>query len=75
MRGEELTAGDDVIYRPAGDKEPQYTVSIYHTETGELVKKMGPMSERKADKVYDGASRNLNHDEYHIEIDRVEDSE
>ena len=57
------------------ETEPQYTVNIYHTETGELVKKMGPMSERKADKVYEGASRNLNHDEYHIEIDPVEEAE
>ena len=54
------------------ETEPQYTVNIYHTTTGELVKQMGPMSERKADKVYAGASINLNHDEYHIEIKPVE---
>ena len=55
--------------------EPQYTVNIYHTTTGELVTQMGPMGERKADKVYAGASINLNHDEYHIDIEPVEDNE
>lgn len=47
--------------------EKQFIVRIVHTETGEVVKTMGPMSARKADKVYDGASINLNHDAYHIE--------
>ena len=52
--------------------EPQYTVNIYHTTTGELVKQMGPMGQRKADKVYAGAWINLNHGEYHIDIEPVE---
>jgi hypothetical protein len=34
----------------------------------EVVKRMGPMHERRADKVADGASINLNHDEYSVRI-------
>lgn len=33
-----------------------------------IVKRMGPMSEWKAEKVEDGANINLNHDEYYTRI-------
>jgi hypothetical protein len=43
-------------------------VEIVNTKTDEVVKRMGPMSERKAEKVESGASINLNHEEYHTRI-------
>lgn len=43
-------------------------VEIVNTETEEVVERMGPMTERKADKVENGASINLNHEKYHTRI-------
>jgi hypothetical protein len=43
-------------------------VEIVNTKTGEVVKRMGPMSERSADRVEDGANINLNHAEYFTRI-------
>lgn len=34
-------------------------VEVFEIETGEVVKRLGPMPEPKADKVYDGVSINL----------------
>ena len=46
----------------------QYFVEIVRYETDEVVKRMGPMDERKADKVDSGANINLNHDGYYTRI-------
>jgi hypothetical protein len=43
-------------------------VEIVETETGKVEKRMGPMSERKAEKVEDGANINLDHENYHTRI-------
>lgn len=47
-------------------------VEIVNTTTDEVVKRMGPMNERTAERVESGANINLNHDEYHTRI--VEES-
>lgn len=46
----------------------QSYVEIVRYEGEEIVKRMGPMSERKADKVMDGADINLNHEDYFVRI-------
>jgi hypothetical protein len=43
-------------------------VEIYVFDTGEVVERMGPMPERRADRVADGASINLNHNKYGVRI-------
>jgi hypothetical protein len=45
-----------------------FYVEIVKKATGEVVQRMGPMLERKADRVESGASINLNHDEYFTRI-------
>jgi len=50
-------------------------VDIVETATGKREKRMGPMSERKAEKVDSGANRNLNHERFHTEINPVTDEE
>lgn len=45
-----------------------YYVEIVNYDTDEVVKRMGPMSERKADKVDNAANINLNHDKYYTRI-------
>jgi hypothetical protein len=45
-----------------------YYVEIVKTDLGEVVKRLGPFSERKADRVDDGANINLNHSEYFTRI-------
>jgi hypothetical protein len=47
-----------------------FFVEIVERSTGAVVKRMGPMNERKADKVESGASINLNHDDYFTRIVR-----
>ena len=44
----------------------QYHVEIVRFDGNEVVKKMGPMPKRKADKVARGADINLNHKDYHV---------
>jgi len=46
----------------------KFYVEIVKSSSGEVVKRMGPMSEKKADKVEFGASINLNHEEYFTRI-------
>ena len=47
----------------------EYYVDIMKFENdGELVERMGPFTERKADKVDGGVNMNLNHDEYYTLI-------
>jgi len=48
--------------------EREFFVEIVKRETDEVMSRMGPMAERKADKVRSGASINLNHDEYFVRI-------
>lgn len=43
-------------------------VEIVEIDTDKVIKRMGPMSERKADRVEDGASMNLNHAKYFTRI-------
>lgn len=43
-------------------------VLIVRYTTGKVIKRMGPMSERKAEKVERGATINLNHAEFHSRI-------
>lgn len=45
-----------------------FYVEIVRTLTGEVVERMGPMSERTAERVENGALINLNHDEYFTRI-------
>ena len=49
-----------------------YYVKIAETATGKVEKRMGPMSEGKADRVERGASINLDHAEYHIDVEEIE---
>lgn len=51
----------------------RYYVEIVHNETGNVVKRLGPMTERKADRVEDGVNEKLNHDHFYTRI--VEDTE
>lgn len=43
-----------------------FYVEIVDRKTGVAIKRMGPMDARKADRVQDGASINLNHDDYFV---------
>lgn len=47
----------------------EYYVEIVDTETDEVVKRMGPMSERRAEQVEDGANINLDHERFHTRIE------
>ena len=40
-------------------------VEIRESESNKLVRRMGPMSERRAEGVEDGANINLNHEKFH----------
>ncbi len=44
-------------------------VEIVHTEDGKVVKRLGPHTERTADKIADGMSINLNYDKYHVTVE------
>ena len=46
----------------------EYYVEIVKLDTDEIVKKMGPMPEYKAERVERGASINLNHEYYYTRI-------
>lgn len=43
-------------------------VEISSKSTGEIVKRMGPFDERKADRVASGASINMNHEDYRVTV-------
>jgi hypothetical protein len=45
-----------------------YYVIVRRLADESVVSKLGPMSERNSDRVYDGLSANLNHDKYYIDI-------
>ena len=44
----------------------QFYVEIVRDKGDKVMKRMGPMGERRADKVADGASINLNHEHYFV---------
>jgi hypothetical protein len=44
----------------------EYLVKVIEDSSGQVVKNLGPMPERKADKVFDGLMAQLNHDEYSV---------
>lgn len=46
----------------------QYFVEIVAYDNAEVVKRMGPMSERKAERVDKGANINLDHEHYYTRI-------
>jgi len=46
----------------------EYYVEIVSYEEDEVIKRMGPMSEQKAEKVEIGASINLSHGRYYTRI-------
>jgi hypothetical protein len=50
-----------------------YFVEIVKHVSLEVVKRMGPMPERKADKVDAGVNINLNHEEYYTRIVNKDD--
>ena len=45
-----------------------FVVTIVETETGEIVKTFDPCSERRANKIEDGASINLDHTRFHTRL-------
>lgn len=49
-----------------------YYVRIIDLETGAVEKEMGPMSERRAEKVADGVSINLDHDRFSVTVEPEE---
>ena len=46
----------------------EFYVEVRRWEGDSCVKRMGPMSEAKADKVADGVSINLDHENYYVHI-------
>lgn len=46
----------------------EYYVEIVESETDEVVKRMGPMSEWRAEKVERGVNINLNHEMFHTRL-------
>jgi hypothetical protein len=52
-------------------KEPGWYVQIVETATSKIEKEMGPMTERRAQKVESGASINLNHEKFHTNLVEV----
>lgn len=48
-----------------------YYVEVVEYGTDKVVKQLGPMSERKADRVDDGLNINLDHDKYYTRIVRL----
>ena len=52
-------------------KRPGFYVKIVETATGKVHREMGPHSERKADKIADGASINLDHERFHVDVVEV----
>jgi len=53
----------------------RYTVRIIHTESGRVDLEMKNMGQRHATKVKQGAEINLDHENYHVEIDKQEEEE
>jgi hypothetical protein len=49
-------------------KNDTWFVEIVDSETDKVVKRMGPMSERKAEKVERGAEINLDHEHFFVRV-------
>lgn len=45
-----------------------FYVEVVNSKTEEVIEKLGPMPERKADRTEDGMNINLNHEEYFTRI-------
>ena len=45
-----------------------YFVEVVDWDSGEAIKRLGPMTKRKAERVDDGLNINLDHDRYHTRI-------
>ena len=45
-----------------------FFVEIVEASSGDVVKRIGPVSERQAEKIEDGASINLDHEQYFTRI-------
>lgn len=56
------------VLESAGGEDVEYFVEIVNFETGEVSRRMGPMSERRADKVADGASINMDHERFFVRV-------
>ena len=67
-----LLGGGNVIMEGDG---MQYYVQILTLDGDVLEEEMGPMSERKADRVEGGVMINLNHDEYWTRVISTEERE
>lgn len=50
---------------------PGWYVEITERATGKVIKRRGPMDERKAEKVCGGASINLDHDRFSVDTREV----
>lgn len=46
----------------------QYFVEVVKTESDEVVRRLGPHSERKADQIERGININLNDEDYHTRV-------
>ena len=55
------------------DMSDKYYVEIIEHKTEKVIKRMGPMSARKAEKVDGGANINLDHEHYYTMIRSVDD--
>jgi len=53
--------------QPESEKRMFY-VEIVESATEKVIKRMGPMSERQAERTADGVSINLNHADYHVQV-------
>jgi hypothetical protein len=49
-------------------KPKPWYVDIVETATGQVIKTMGPLTERDAERVDRGVSINLNHEKFHTNI-------
>ena len=52
--------------------QPRFCVKIVDRKTQEVVHLSSPLTDRMADKVYEGMSINLNHDDYFIEVQEID---
>lgn len=60
-----------ILTKIGGDVKMDYYVEVVEYGTDKVVKQLGPMSERKADRVDDGLNINLDHDKYYTRIVRL----
>lgn len=51
-------------------REEHWFVTIVETETQRVEKRMGPMPERRAERVADGVGRNLDHEHFYVTLEK-----